>query len=95
MVKNISILLAIFALGWVFGSLGIEVIEVEVPYTVEKKVYNFTDCPPLKDMEIYANFLGKTLENRDDIEKRRHQIWQSGYQQGYNAGMIKSESLPQ
>lgn len=53
----------------------------------EVKVYDFSQEP--KVIEQYANFIGKTLSDKKEIEEQKHSRWQVGFEEGYKVGVAK------
>lgn len=60
--------------------------EKPIVKTVEKEVkfYDFSQEP--KAIEMYANYIGKTLSDKKEIKDMSHKIWQEGYMEGYKEG---------
>jgi len=92
--KNVIICVALFLAGMWIGTLKKpETIVV----TKQVEYLDFT-APDLRHrLEVYANALGMTFEDKseinriyddrkDEVEKLRHQIWQAGYKDGYREG---------
>ena len=86
---GITVSLVIVAIvGFWIGRLTVKPIIKTVKEEV--KVYDFTQAPHI--IEAYANLMGKTLADKNEIDngKReiefmRHKIWQEGYFEGLRA----------
>lgn len=86
--KNIGItvsLVIVAIVGFWIGRLTVK--PTTIMATKEVKVYDFTQSPHI--IEAYANTIGKTLANKNEIDNgkkeiefMRHKIWQEGYISG-------------
>lgn len=87
MKKFIFLLLLASIASFYAGRLTIKPITKTVIQKKEVKVYDFSQSPEV--MEQYANMLGKTLENKKEIEEQRRSYWQGGFEEGYRMGVAK------